>query len=562
MTTPGTTVSVRFEGGRGGEAPLTWAQRFMYDVVESLRGQDTHLNFHIRADVPAGASTEAVGAAVRTLVERNEVLRTRFHPGPDGEPVQTVLPSGTVEIGLVDGVGPDGVEDFCAAVRFADHEWPLRVSLLCDDDEPRHLVVTVGHAAVDQWAAALLGDQLTALLAGDALSAPPEGEQPLDRARFEGSPEGEQLRERTLGHLEAQLRAAQQTLFPAASRAPESPRYWIGELDSPLGGIAIRKAARRLRVPATAVLLGLFAIFVGERGRTGAPLMLIIAGNRHTEAAMRYVGQLAQFTATTVPVDPDSVAATVRAASRGLLESYSFGQYPTLELERLVETVGTRRGVALDLTTTLNVHHSDADMSPVSDEAFAEAVAKYADATTFGWLSKLEVENYKLYLDARVDDRLHLWLRTDTAVISPAGTEALLRGMEHAMVRLATGDLKVEELMAQTGAPASRPASGDERVVDHSLVDLRDCLRLVTDATGAPAAVSVEDGDRLTAWVAPADPATVTPQSLHAACMAALPGRRTAMAPQHYVVCAEPPADPADLGQWRALPVVASATGR
>jgi hypothetical protein len=48
---------------------------------------------------------------------------------------------------------------------------------------------------------------------------------------------------------------------------------------------------------------------------------------------------------------------------------------------------------------------------------------------------------------------------------------------------------------------------------------------------------------------------------LHADCVGALPGLRTAVAPRHYVVCAGSPTVP-DLVGWRQQPVLVQGSGR
>jgi hypothetical protein len=53
-----------------------------------------------------------------------------------------------------------------------------------------------------------------------------------------------------------------------------------------------------------------------------------------------------------------------------------------------------------------------------------------------------------------------------------------------------------------------------------------------------------------------------TPQALHAACVAALPGRETAIAPHRYVLCASVPRDRDSAAEWRAQPVLADGNGR
>ena len=98
----------------------------------------------------------------------------------------------------------------------------------------------------------------------------------------------------------------------------------------------------------------------------------------------------------------------------------------------------------------------------------------------------------------------------------------------------------------------------DWRYVDSCWVDLAEVRRLVADALPAfHSGVFCDDG-ALVAFLAP----HLDPARAHEACMAMLPGRETAMAPQRYVICASPPGDAGDPAAWRAQPVVAAGSGR
>jgi len=67
--------------------------------------------------------------------------------------------------------------------------------------------------------------------------------------------------------------------------------------------------------------------------------------------------------------------------------------------------------------------------------------------------------------------------------------------------------------------------------------------------------------EALVAYVsAPGD--WITPQILHAQCRQRLPDRPTAMAPARYVICDQPPDDPARLELWRRLPIRVEGSGR
>ena len=449
--------AVEFHGDRGGTAPLTWAQQYIFDVVESLADRGSHLNFHVRVDVPDGAPVDAVLSALRRLVERNEVLRTRFYRDGEGQPAQHVMATGSFLVDVLD-IGPDAAIDAVSEeiqrldVAFPEPDWPLRALLAVAGDTPRAVFLVVGHAAVDLAASRLLSDDLSALVAG---RTPPVLGRPLDRVAFEATPGGQGIGERAIARMRADLQSAPPTLFPAAFGEARHPRYWIGRLDSLVGGVAALGVARRLGVDPPAVVLGLLAIVVGLRAGTTRPAFLVIAENRTTPEQARFAGQLAQFTSVAVGLADPSVSAVIREADRALREANENGQYPPAALDDLLCRLGAERAVTLDLTTTLNYHRSEPAVPDVPDPEFQSFVDAHRSSSTFAWTSKLELENYKLYMDAWLDTELHLGMRVDTRYLPPAETEAILRGMEQSLVRLATGDITVADVGRATGVPAS-----------------------------------------------------------------------------------------------------------
>jgi hypothetical protein len=127
-------------------------------------------------------------------------------------------------------------------------------------------------------------------------------------------------------------------------------------------------------------------------------------------------------------------------------------------------------------------------------------------------------------------------------------------------VAAAGGDLSHEQIGQSLDLPPIRYGPGWLKV-DFCLVELAEVQRLLVEAL-APARVQIFPevaGRQLVAYVA-ANVSLRIPEQAHARCLAALPGRHTAMAPRYYVLCEAAPADPADLAGWHA--VVAEGSGR
>jgi len=155
----------------------------------------------------------------------------------------------------------------------------------------------------------------------------------------------------------------------------------------------------------------------------------------------------------------------------------------------------------------------------------------------------------------------------DTARVPQAERALLLRGTERLLVAAAAGDLGLGpgHLAGVTGLePVAR--GGHWLCINSCWVDLFATQRLAEEALpgAAPRVFAVpgpDGGPVLTAYLA-ATGAVRTPGQAHAACMRALPGRHTAMAPGWYVLCARTPSDPLDLAAWQREPALGNGDGR
>ncbi len=155
---------------RGGLLPLSSGQRRLWFLDRtSMSGAEWITP--VLLTVPAGTGPGAVRAALAALVERHEILRTRYVLD-GGEPRQVVDPAGPAELRVVEAAGADQAEVMDAGLQepfdlAAGPPW--RAVLFRADGGDQTLFITVHHVACDGWSAVVFERDLRALLAGDAL---------------------------------------------------------------------------------------------------------------------------------------------------------------------------------------------------------------------------------------------------------------------------------------------------------------------------------------------------------------------------------------------------------
>ena len=363
--------------------------------------------------------------------------------------------------------------------------------------------------------------------------------------------------------------AADESTDRSRARLAQALDYWRDTLarvpqcmfavpDVP-GGRAVYRAARlrsralaraasvvaaRTRTSRSAAVLAAVSAIVGRY--TGQPdcVVTAVAGNRLAPELRGYVGPLAQDALIAFDLGGGSFDALVRRAWAASLKAYRHSRFDAVDLWRVIDATGHARGSSFARDFVFN------DLS-----GYAPAGSRAGADTEFGWLPAADLPaRFVCYVNRLDDTDAELVLWADVRRITPARLELAARGAERVLVAAAAGEPDPVGL-----AGLSTVERGpDWRRLDSCWVDLAEVRRLVGDALPAfHRGVFCDDGG-LTAFLAPGpDPARA-----HEACMAALPGRETAMAPQRYVVCASPPADVGDPAAWRARPVVAEGSGR
>lgn len=587
--------SLEFADLDGGVGELTWGQRFVWDILKALTPANHYINVRLRVHLPTTATVDGVLDALRILVREQEILRTRFSVGEDGEPRQHCDGAGTLRV-TVCRTGPGGVraladeeEERLWHKPFQLDEWPLRVSVVVADDRPRQAVFVFSHLAVDAWGCGVFRARFLDLLrssggtASAAAPAPaPAGWQSRARAEFERTAPALEANARSLAHWRRFLDTAPQTAFPVAPEPGESPLFPGVGLHSVALAAAVQALAARLRVGPAAVLLGTVCAVIGVRSGTGSVPLLLAAGNRFTAADAASVGTFYQAAPALIPLTAGSLTDTIRTADKLSKLAYLRGQADPRDVARLLEDANKRRGVAIDLASIVNVvPEPPISTAAAPAPASVPELRKLTAATRLSDLEGRDSEQLKLYLHAKaLRSRAVIELFCDSRHLDSAMARNVLSGLELVLIEaIDSGDVDFDRIAEIVGiTTAARPRNSvlldncwvDPEAVRRLLLDLPGTTAAQVFVTGAEPEAEAEpdggsdggsDGNRaeLVAYVVTDEP--TTPEQLHDALFRGLDGNLT-MAPHRYVVCRQAPDRPESRAAWERQALARPAGGR
>ncbi|WP_433787065.1 amino acid adenylation domain-containing protein [Actinomycetospora sp. CA-101289] len=130
-------------------------------------------SIQLLVDLAGPVDADALHAALQTVADRHDALRTVYPDGPDGRPVGVVLGHLAVPFTTSDG-DPDTVADAERTRVFDVATGPLLRAVLVRRTDDRHrLVLTFHHVAIDGWSMPIVLRELLATWEGRELPDPP-----------------------------------------------------------------------------------------------------------------------------------------------------------------------------------------------------------------------------------------------------------------------------------------------------------------------------------------------------------------------------------------------------
>ncbi len=160
-------------GDRPQPLPLSYAQQRLW-FLDQMHPGNPFYNVNATVRLRGGLAVPALARALRVVVERHEVLRTRF-PLCDGQPVQEIAAEPQAALEEVDLSGwPEAERESAAQARLAaSAEQPfdlargplLRTTLIRLSAEDHLLLLSMHHIVSDGWSMGVLVRELTVLYA-------------------------------------------------------------------------------------------------------------------------------------------------------------------------------------------------------------------------------------------------------------------------------------------------------------------------------------------------------------------------------------------------------------
>ncbi|MFI6154933.1 condensation domain-containing protein [Kitasatospora sp. NPDC051170] len=549
-------ITVRYAAEGSGFGPLTRGQDNMIRCIRG--GAPEQINKDSLWPVPDDTSLSEGLDALRLLVERHESLRTHFPPGPgpDGFPSrQVVRASGEFAVTVIEAGGrtdaelnalaeESGRRDVAVPIDLAAPP-RIRFTLLTEGERLLRLVAVVCHAGADGAAIAVLIQDWLALAAGKELP-PVSSPTPLEFAAAEQSPQGRRKATAALRRWAQILSTGPQAVFADSRITGRASDHGALLVRSRAGADHLAAVCRRTGASPSVVLLAVFAALVAHRSGQSRLVLAALSANRQRAALLDHVGTLAQDALIELDLgggpleegagrDGDAPAApTDLDALIGITKPTSFAAYwhSTLDAEKVWELVedtahlrGARFGrqvVVNDLSLTIPAAVADLQPAPAVEPELTE-------------LPSPPMPVRLMFTILRISGSLDFVLIACPQVLDARESDHFARALLAVLAAAAKGPVPLAELPGLADLPRPHRV-GEWHVIDGCWIDLAAVRALLREALGADAEIRIAlEEAALTAEITTPD-AALTPGVAHAAVVAALPGRDTAMAPHHYLI--------------------------
>jgi len=426
-------------------APLSFAQERLW-FLHRLQPSGSFYNELVRVPIEE-VHAASLATALRALIRRQEVLRTRF-PVVDGVPVQEVAPVPDTHRVLTVAdlsalpAGERGRQEVRLAEALVSHEFdlaagsPIRAALVRSGPRRHRLVLALHHIVIDGWSQQILRRELSELYRaarhGGAAALPDLPIRYADFARWQREWLRGQILDEQLGYWRDRLAGLEPLDLPTDRPRPRVPgdrgRSVPVVLDAALAA-RVRELGRTAQATPFMTLLALFSVLLGRFADSADVAVGSPVANRNRPEVEGLIGFFVNMLVHRVRLD---AARPVRGLlERVRSETVASFDHQDLPFEKLVEELRPDRDPGRNpLFQVCFQLLAGGAGSPGGSAPSAGAGARAAAVEAVGHAGRLQAK-FDLYL-ALVDrgDRIAGYLEYDSDLFDETTVRRLGRTFE------------------------------------------------------------------------------------------------------------------------------------
>ncbi|PZR77443.1 MAG: condensation protein, partial [Candidatus Aeolococcus gillhamiae] len=317
-------------------------------------------------------------------------------------------------------------------------EWPIRWAVIVSRGDATHLVSVISHLASDGvGVVTMLKDLASRDPATGRANGPPTGMQPLELARLQASQAGRRQSDAALRYWERLLWVIPARRF-AGSADPRQTRFWQAYYDSPASQLAIQAVAARTGAETSTVLLAAFAVALTQVTRINPAVVQVVVNNRFRRDLADVVSPICHHNACVIDVADVPFDQVIARTWRAAVSAYKLGYYDPAGRDELVRRICRERGAEVDLSCFVNDRRMHSRQEPAGPARTPDDIRVALPRSVLTWGGQWDGQGEKCYLFLNdVPGTVNYELLADTHHLSPADMEAILRGLEAALVQAA-----------------------------------------------------------------------------------------------------------------------------
>jgi hypothetical protein len=438
-------VVVPFAGAGQGVAELTWGQQGLW---RAMRLTGTSLPLAGATPMPPGYLIEDMARVLRFALERHPSLRTRLRLHGDLPPEQDLAAAGEAVLEVVDA----GAEDPAAVAerlrrRWEDTvfdyatEWPVRMGVVTAGGAVSHMVAVYCHLALDLSGLEVLIEDLATMDRRTGTSpVPVTATSPLELAGRQHGAAGRRHSTTSLRYWERLLRRVPAHRLPGPAD-PRRPRFQELGYSSLAALHAVRILAARSGLRTGPLLMAAHSVALAALSGVDQAVLQVLVSNRFRPGLTRAVTPLTQSALLAVEVAGAPLTEVAARCQRSVVRAGKNAYYDPDGLDDLAARVDAERGEHVDVDCFFNDRRRVADHDRPGPLPSAAEVRQALPRSALRLDRELERFDHRLFVHVNdVPDALDWTVCADTHHLSPAGAEALLTGMESALVEAALRD--------------------------------------------------------------------------------------------------------------------------